>query len=336
MDVDDAKALLELARTVGTRAIADDAEEWVARLDARRTDIEPAVHTLLATGDVAGALDLVGSLSIFWQDVGDVDRGRAITERLLEQVGDTEGSEALARAHLVVGELAFRQGDQDAATSYTSKAKDIAEATGSAQVAGRAELNLARIAFRDGDAARIFDHAERVLDSAHDDQRLRSGAIHMLGWAEYTAGHRDAAMARFEENAALRRGFGDRIGEASELANLGDLAIEGADLDRGASYLRSALEIPGVAENRYLGTSLLRSAGVLQILRGDGETGLDLIAASEALYERFGMTPDPGDDVTPGLRARAVDALGPRAKEIEARGRARTFEEAISMATAVC
>jgi tetratricopeptide (TPR) repeat protein len=332
MDVTRAREVLDLARTVEAHVVHDDADAWVDRLKQRVPDIQPAIDSLLESNNPDDALDLAGALSVFWQDIGRVDEGRRITEGLLTLLHEHPRTRALARAHLVLGELAFRQGDQGVATAATSTAGVLAGKLRDEWIIGRAELNLARVAFRDGDAPRIFEHAQRVLEIAGDSSRLRSGGVHMLAWAEYTAGNLRAAVKHFEENVALYRESGDRIGEASELANLGDLAVESGDLDAAAGYLSQAFAVGGVPANRYLAPSLIRSVGVLAVLQGRHDLGLDLIAASERHYEDFGLVADPGDDLTPKVRQTAVEASGVEARAIELRGRKRSFDDAVSLA----
>lgn len=332
MEVTSAQQVLDLARTVEAHIADDDADAWVDRLKQRVSDVEPAIDRLLEADDPEGALDLAGSLSVFWQDVGRVDDGRRITEGLLSSLSEHPRTRALARAHLALGELTFRQGDQRAAAASTTTAGAIAAELRDEWIIGRAELNLARVAFRDGDAPVIFEHAQRVLEIAGNSSRLRSGATHMLAWAEYTAGNVHAAIKHFEDNVALYRESGDRIGEASELANLGDLAVESGNLDAAAGYLGQAFAVPGVKANRYLAPSLIRSVGVLAALQGRHDLGLDLIAASDRHYEDFGLVADPGDDLTPRVRQTAVEALGAEASAIELRGRGRSFDDAVSLA----
>jgi hypothetical protein len=116
----------------------------------------------------------------------------------------------------------------------------------------RVEMNLARVAFRDGNAARIRAHAERMTELAGDDEDLSFGAVHMLAWAEYTDGNVGRALELFEENVATARATGNRIGEASELLNLGSLMTDRGDADRAAGYLSAALDIGDELQSSYL------------------------------------------------------------------------------------
>ncbi|MEO6350986.1 MAG: hypothetical protein ABIP53_10080, partial [Candidatus Limnocylindrales bacterium] len=82
-------------------------------------EVSSAVETLIVA-DRSAALRLVGALSTYWQDVGEVEAGRALTERALEgsaeaAVRKPEFAQAVPRALVAASELAFRQGDQKAA-----------------------------------------------------------------------------------------------------------------------------------------------------------------------------------------------------------------------------
>lgn len=330
MDVTEARGLLALALDVEANAAGPDAAAWTRRLEPRADDIAEAAEALLAD-DVASALDLVGALSVFWQDVGRVGDGRALTERVLDAAGGSGIGRAGARAHLVLGELAFRQGDQAVAASESARARELAEGVGDGWVAGRAELNLARVAFRDGDAPRIAEHAQRVVDGAAGNARLLAGGTHMLAWAAYTAGDVDRALQLFEQNAARYRELGNHIGEASELANIADLALEHGDLEAARRGLRAALEVPGVTESSYLAPSLVRSAGVLAGLIGDGELAWRLLTGADALYDRFELVADPGDELTPRVREQVVAVLpADERSRIEAAASAASLEDLVA------
>lgn len=335
MNLEQAQQLVVLAEDVEAQVLGADAAVWTARLDACAAELKAASDVLLEAKDESIALRLV-ALSRYAQASGRVDEVRRLVEDVLDRVGQISPSTALASAQLVRGELAFRQGDQAVAREATETALATAQAIGESLVEARAEMNLARIAFRDSDAPRIFDHATRMLALADDDVRTRSGAVHMLGWAEYTAGNLAGAITRFEENVALCRESGNLSGMTAELANLGDLAAEAGDLDRAGAYLRESLALAIETGSRYLLPSLLASAAAIAGLRGDHAATLDLAAAADRQYDAAGLLPDPGDGISDDLRAAATAALGSEQSEkLISRGRQRTLDEAVEFAHAI-
>ena len=332
MDLPEATAVLDLARQVYEHRYDDDAEAWVARLAERSDDIPAAVEALLAADEHDAALDLAGSLSSFWQEAGMVVAGTELTADLLARV---KPSDALAygRAQLVLGELAFRQGDQETAADATGAALGVAEVAGDKHLAARAENNLARIAFRDSDADRVHHHAERLLALAGDDPHLRTSGVHMIGWGHYTAGNLAGAVEMFEQNVATHRAAGNRFGEAVELANIADLLAEDGQTDAAAEHLRRALEVPGLRENRYLGPSLVRTAGTIAAEQGAHVAALELIGAADALYDAYGILADPGDEVPHEVMERTLAAVEPaEAEAASARGAAWDLETALDAA----
>ena len=336
MDLPRAAELRALALDVEAHAADDESGAATARLAACGDEIAPAVELLLAAGEDSAALDLLGALSVYWQDTGQIAAGRELTATTLARAagGDRADARATARARLVVGELAFRQGDQDGATAATTAALELARRCADTWIEAKAELNLARIAFRAGDAPSIEAHAGRVAALAGDNERLRAGAVHMLGWAAYTAGDLAGAMARFEDNADRYQRLGDRIGAASERANLGDLAAEAGDHKAAAGYLAAAFQEPALRDNRYLGPSLIRSAGVLLAQAGAAVAALRLFAAADRLYEEFGLVADPGDEVPTEVETAARAAAGALADDAARAGQGlslpQAFDEAAS------
>jgi len=211
--------VLELAERAAT-VVDGQHEGELAELLAAADDVAPALAALSATDEQA-ALRLAGSLSAFWQDSGRVDEGRRATEALLADISQRDTG-PYARALLVASELAFRQGDQDAAGGHARDAIELGQQSGDTGAVGLAHINLARVAYRAGDAEGIEREARRALAAAPDDLPTRRGALHMLAWAAYTAGDRRSARERFEDSIALRRELGDRFGVAVEEANVGD------------------------------------------------------------------------------------------------------------------
>lgn len=306
MSVDSGQELLDLARSVEAEGAGPDADRLASRLDS----ISGSLDALCAAGAYSDVLDLVGCLSSFWQRLGMVERGRGVTEHALRSVPAGLESLELARATLTLGELAFRQGDQRTALDATTRARDIAQTLGDGWTHGRAELNLARIAFRDGDAPRISEHAGRVLALAAEHPRLRTAGTHMQAWAEYTAGNTGTALTLFEENAASYRAAGNAAGEASELANIATLALEAGDVDRAAERLRDVFGVPAATESAYLLPALVGLVGTLAGLRGDAASSVRLMAASQCLYDRSGLTPDPGGASSSRVFDEAKSAVG--------------------------
>ncbi|WP_052668853.1 tetratricopeptide repeat protein [Nitriliruptor alkaliphilus] len=328
-----ARELLALAVAMAEHERDVDADRWQAAVEERADELDGAVTAFLDAGAEDAALRLVGTLSYLCQDTGRVTLGRDLATRVLTTVGEVGDARDRARVHLTLGELAFRQGDQPVAIDASEAALRLVSGAGDQDVERRAEMNLARVALRDGDADAIRRHAERMLDLAGKDPAARLGAVHMLGWAEHTAGQIEAAMQHFEDNVLTARAVGNRPTEGSELLNLASLSLELGDTERASSYLRRGIDVAADLGSSYLLPAALTEAGRLLVLCGRPEEGLTLIVAGERQYELAGLTPDPGDDAFLEQRAGAVASLpGDRVEELVTVGAAMSRDEAVALA----
>jgi hypothetical protein len=98
--------------------------------------------------------------------------------------------------------------------------------------------------------------------------------------------------------------------QASELMNMAFLGLESGDLDRATAGLRDAFGIDAAMNSNYFVPEFVRNVGLLAGLRGDARTCVLLTGASDAMYERAGLVPDPGDELSPRVIADAVAKLG--------------------------
>lgn len=291
---------------------------------ARATPMQDAADGALAGAEVVAALEhliesdpgaalvLAGQLSGFWQDAGRVEQGRTLTQRALD-AGAVDGgagsvsTPAAARATLVAADLAFRQGDQEAATRNARTAIELAAAAGDDRTAGLAWIDLARVAYREGDAAGIETASLTAGNAAPDDPLVARGVLHMLAWAAHTAGDLGEARRRFEASLALRRAQGGALGIASELANLGDLAMDAGDRDSAVRWFSEALTAARDLDSAYFLVNTLPSIAALAVA-DDPELAARLFGAADAASSRSGLLPDPGAD-RPEARAALRDSM---------------------------
>jgi tetratricopeptide (TPR) repeat protein len=292
---------------------APDQEALARELQSAGERVPDAVDWLL-DHDPPAALRFVGVLARFWQDVGLVDLGRALTERALDSAAASP-SVALARATSAAAELAFRQGDQAAAEAYATRAADVARSVGDRSTEALAYTDLARVALRRGDAEAIDRWARRAYDVPDAGPLARRGALHMLAWAAHAAGDLDEAERRFEASLAFRRELGDRFAIAVEIGNLADLAMERGDLAGAARRHAAVLTVARDLDNRYLLINELPSFAVLAARAGDLDAAARLLGATDAIAESAGLVPDPGtaasgeEELRRGMAAHEVIAL---------------------------
>ncbi|MBD0328659.1 MAG: hypothetical protein ICV64_00935, partial [Thermoleophilia bacterium] len=83
VDAPAAHELLNLAEEASRHAYERDAADWTERLDARASELRPAVETLVAAGDHLAALRLVAALRVYAQDSGRADVVRSLADHVL-------------------------------------------------------------------------------------------------------------------------------------------------------------------------------------------------------------------------------------------------------------
>jgi tetratricopeptide (TPR) repeat protein len=329
---------LRVVETAESAAGLEGPEFRRAQMDlvAARDEVVDAMEYLLEH-EPDSALRLSAVLSGFWQDAARVDDGRRCTAAAID-AASAAPTKALARSLLVLAELAFRQGDQDDAEAACFRAIEVARAAQDDGTIALAHVNLARVAFRRGDAAAIEGHATEALRGAADDVNAWRGALHMLGWAAYTAGDLPLARSRFEESLAYRRQLGDPFSIAVEVANIGDLAIEAGDLGDGSRRLAEALRIGADLGSAYLVLNLLPSIAAIAGHLGRDADAARLMGAADAVSRSSGLLPDPGawQPVLDEVEARLGDSFttlrteGAACEQAEAVARALEIADATS------
>ncbi len=300
-------SIMRLAAAAEAARATPDQDAADLALTAAGTDVPKVLRHAIAT-DPARALVLAGQLSGFWQDAGLVEEGRALTQRALEAAasgrvthggagdgpdGADGASEAAARTHLVAADLAFRQGDQEAATTNARRAIELANAAGDHRTAGLAWLDFARVAYRDRDVVKMETASRAAADAAPDDPLVARGVLHMRAWAAHTAGDLDESRRRFEASLALRREQGGALGIASELANLGDVAMDAGDLEGAGRWFAEALIAARGLDSAYFLVNTLPSLAAVATA-SDPEAAARLFGAADAASLASGLVPDPG------------------------------------------
>lgn len=320
--------LLELAEAADAAQYGPTYDSYRPQLDEHADEFDGAVRLFIDVGDPEAALRLVTALRFFWQNKGRVDQGRSLTDLALREAP----SDAVSRAGalLAAGELAFRQGDQDAARRLITESADVARRRGDRRTAGLALVNQARIAFREGNAGEIERYSREALDVAPDDPIVSRGSLHMQAWAAHTFGDLPRAVGLFQESLALRREMGDPLGVAVELGNLGDVALEQGDLDAASDYLDESLRLAREIDSKYMLLAGLLSAVKLAGRRGDLAAAVRLLSGTRAGYRQAGLIPDPSSEG--GIDEILTDAritLGPAFARAEAEGASMTVDEAV-------
>jgi tetratricopeptide (TPR) repeat protein len=172
-----------------------------------------------------------------------------------------------------------------------------------------AALNLLWSAHR----ARLDNHlaeAHRDLTTAVDlcrtagDQADLSFALKRLGQVERDLGHLDAALAHYEEAAAIHRARGDAVNLAHTIRHLGDIQQDAGRPARAAVCFEEALQLYRSTRSIRRGdlANAVRSLAIHQERAGETERARRLWAEARELYASldgplrrlFRRGPNPG------------------------------------------
>ncbi len=121
------------------------------------------------------------------------------------------------------------------------------------------------------------------------------------------------AQALQEENLAIRRALGDRIGTADALHNLGRIAQEQGDLNRTIALYREALEIRRELGDKLTLAGSIENMAYVAILQKKWARAVRLYGAATALRTRANLPLSPSEEEKKQMAVRQIagaDACG--------------------------
>ena len=235
---------------LGSRLLQDQRAR-TERLREEGDNIDTALRHLLDTGDIDGALRVVGALGFYWM-TNDQGRGRRWTQEVLA-ASDGGGPSVRAKALVTAGIVAQEDRDFERSIVLLREAVAVLRESG-----GRARL---------ADALFWLGRALGMAFEVEGDQ-VR------------------AAEARrcFVEALELFSGIGNLIGAGWCEVWLAQAAFWASDLDEAESRSRHVLEICG---DTHPAGQALRNLGYMQAQHGRLDDALAHVAEAAALYRRL-------------------------------------------------
>jgi predicted ATPase/class 3 adenylate cyclase len=214
---------LEFAERAETRLYADQALQWVNKLEADHDNLRAAIAWGL-DNDIDACLRIVAALSNFWFRRGYETEGRRLVEQALERAGESgPGQPEAARQRKVLIMrawqglcfLAFSQGDSARAVLAGYECATLARELGD-------DRTLAFVLTFEA-SGKLVGGSEEGLDAILDEAvaaSRRSGDKYALGMTLGMLGarmltrpeHSEAGQAQVEEGLALLRESGNRFG----------------------------------------------------------------------------------------------------------------------------
>src|SRR5947209_220897 len=233
--------LLDLAEAY--RAATKDHASWLERLDAVAVDLEESWRYFLQVGDIERALRILQA-SGYWQHHG---KGAMVSAWLRETLARADEVEPAIRAQawIDLGDIALGHGHAAASGLPYETALDLYRQAGD-------DVGICSALCKVGFLHWLADAPEEAAALGHealehanraDDEEARCSALRILGLAASSAGRYEEAVTILTE-VADREHRRDNRGElAGILTELGGLALEQQDFDRGETWLKDALAL---------------------------------------------------------------------------------------------
>jgi predicted ATPase/DNA-binding SARP family transcriptional activator len=164
-------------------------------------------------------------------------------EALGEPGGETAGG--LARLYADWSLLSHGQDERDEAAGFARRALELAEGTGDTRSLAQAHNMLGILAGRSGDQEAALWHLEESLDLAETlgDSDVKVAALNNLALAREHSGESDEALRLAETALALCVASGDRHREAALHNNLADLLHAAGREQESMAHLKRAVEL---------------------------------------------------------------------------------------------
>jgi predicted ATPase/class 3 adenylate cyclase len=221
-----------------------DQVAWMERLEADLDNFRAALSWLLEVGEAELALRIGAALSLFWRIRGHLSEGRRWLSEGLSG-GDAAPAGVRARAMLVLGDLAWKQGDYPQGEEKLEASLALCREAGDRRGEAQALNSLGFIASEHND----LERAEKLLEESLALGRKASmpvvinSALNSL--AALAAYRNDYARATvlLEEGLGIARAAGDVRGIAIHTTSLGATAVVTGEFERAEALLQQGREM---------------------------------------------------------------------------------------------
>ncbi|MCY1139780.1 BTAD domain-containing putative transcriptional regulator [Actinoplanes sp. Pm04-4] len=287
--------------------------EWLAGTAADHDTIVAAMDWALREGDPADGLRIAAAMWWYWWVSGRMAEGLTWLDRAL--AASAEPSALRARALRAAAALARNSGDLAAARRLGEEGlavfRSLDDRTGT--IAALNNLLITAQAQEDYPASLAFGHEALDLAEQAGDARMVAAASNNTAGTLRCMGRLDEAEPLFIRALDGFRALNDRRGEAAALSNL---STTDRRLGRYAPARKAMLEALavytelGIAEGQL---DAVEGLAQLDILEGDAEGGLRLLAVAERERTELGAPSFTPDEIADRDQAEAAarGALSP-------------------------
>ena len=286
-------------------------------LDCERDNLRRALDWCLGHSRSEWALQMTGSLALFWRLRSRFSEGSELLEAALS-TGDGGAPQLRAKALWGAGFLAMMAGESDRAAALLESSLTIFREQNNLQGAARALLILANCNQSTGAIFTPMLEEAAALARETGDAWCLAHALGVVGFRDINRGEFAAARDRFEEGVAVSRGAHDNQGLRFTLIGLGQVALLQGDHRSARELLDEGLGIARELGEDFSQAEAVRRLGELALDRGDYTSAHELLEESLALNPA--VAPLEGVVNTHLLLGRAAHAAGDRREALRQYG----------------
>ena len=286
---------LELMEEAEPHLMSSDQVLWLDRLEVEHDNLRAALAWSRREGRSAEtALQLAGSMALFWDARGYYSEGREQMVAALSLPADSQRTAARAKALYETSRLAYEQSDYPAARALLEESLSIYGVLDPPDRLGHANA-LRMLGFVEdavGDYTTAVSLLRESLGMMRDLNDLRgiTKALWGIGWSMLGPGEYEQARLYFEEALPLSRQIGDKMEESIILSALGVMAVRQSNFERATVLLQESLSLRRQVGTKWGIAASLGSLGWLALCRGDLTEAVRLLAESLIRRREIGDT----------------------------------------------
>lgn len=281
---------LAFAREADAHYWGPEQSPWQKRLHQELANLRAALAWAKDNGEDAIALQLAGSLRMFWFDSGLRSEGRAWLESVLQRAPASGRTADRAAALIAAGDCNWLLGDFAAARAQFEESLRIWHELGDRRGRAWALHELAVIATEQGDEteARLLTEEALSLARAVGERPLVALALHGLSLAAVRHNDKEAAYTLIEESRQVWRELGDREHLALTSNTLGDLARASGQYEEATRLYQESLDLIGQEGPQGWRALYLHNLGHAKGHLGDERQARALFAEALSRYRDIG------------------------------------------------
>ncbi len=280
--------LADMAETADEHILGGPDLLWLQRLDVELANVRAALAWGFEESPTLAAR-LCAGLVTFCVVRGPFAEGLTWARRAIQE---TEGF-LHARCLYMAGLLSYHVDERDSAGEYLGRARKLLESTSSPELAmvAFAESLVAGACLGDYAAMQSYAEESLCLARSNQDPAREMYALEALAWQTGKRGDRRHAIELLRERIGIARRLQNHWTVGQSLSQIADLAIAMDDsvtaLGAVREGLQSTMALHAQGHDSIWVAYLLENAAALAIERGDGPSGLRLLGATHAVFERM-------------------------------------------------